>query len=115
MVSNCIKGAGRMADRKKKHSKGKKSVLITIMGMFAVICLTGYALWTIISQQTEIAQLEKETEELSDKITVAKQQNDEYTRLLSENDEDAYMEQIAIGKLGYAYPDEKRFFIISGD
>ena len=103
-----------MADKKKRRGKGR-SVLITIMGVFAVICLTGYALWTIIAQQSEIAQLEKETEELSEKITVAKQQNDEYTRLLSEDDEDAYMEQIAIGRLGYAYPDEKRFYIISGD
>ena len=104
-----------MANKKNKHNKGKRSILITIMGVFAIVCLTGYALWTIITQQTEIAQLEKETEELSEKITVAKQQNDEYTRLLSEDDEDAYMEQIAIGKLGYAYPDEKRFYIISGD
>ena len=104
-----------MAAKKKKHSKGKKSFFVTFISVLAIICLTGYALWTIIAQQAEIAQLEKETDELSEKITVAKQQNDEYTRLLSADDEDAYMEQIAIGKLGYAYPDEKRFYIISGD
>lgn len=104
-----------MAAKKKKHSMGKKSFFVTFIGVLAIICLTGYALWTIIAQQAEIAQLEKETDELSEKITVAKQQNDEYTRLLSADDEDAYMEQIAIGKLGYAYPDEKRFYIISGD
>ncbi len=95
--------------------KEKKSIIISLLSFLAVVSLAIYAVWSIVAQQTEIAQLRRETDELSEKITVAKQQNDEYTRLLSEDDEDAYMEQIAIGKLGYAYPDEKRFYIISGD
>lgn len=98
-----------------KSEGGRRNILITVMGVIAILCLIGYAVWTILSQQSEIAQLEHDTQELGEKITVAKQQNDEYTRLLSADDEDAYMEQIAIGKLGYAYPDEKRFYIISGD
>ena len=89
--------------------------MISLLSFLAVVSLAIYAVWSIVAQQTEIAQLRRETDELSEKITVAKQQNDEYTRLLSEDDEDAYMEQIAIGKLGYAYPEEKRFYIISGD
>lgn len=99
----------------RENKKEKKSIIVSLLSFLAVVSLAVYAVWSIIAQQTEIAQLRRETEELSDKITVAKQQNDEYTRLLSEDDEDAYMEQIAIGRLGYAYPEEKRFYIISGD
>ena len=106
------KGEGAVAS---KSESGKRSILITILGVIAILCLIGYAIWTILSQRSEIAQLKQDTQELSDKITVAKQQNDEFTRLLSEDDEDTYMEQIAIGKLGYAYPGEKRFYIINGD
>ena len=69
----------------------------------------------IISQQIQIADIKKESEELSEKITAAKQQNDEYVRLLSADDEAAYMERIAIEKLGYAYPNERRFYIINAD
>ena len=106
------KGEGAVAS---KSESGKRSILITILGVIAILCLIGYAIWTILSQRSEIEQLKQDTQELSDKITVAKQQNDEFTRLLSEDDEDTYMEQIAIGKLGYAYPGEKRFYIINGD
>ena len=47
------------------------------------------------------------------KITEAKQQNDEYIRLLSADDEAAYMERIAIERLGYAYPNERRFISLT--
>lgn len=50
----------------------------------------------IISQQAQIAQLRKESDAINKKITAAKQLNDEYTRLLSSDDEAEYMEKIAI-------------------
>lgn len=114
--------AGKGKDRTYKKAskalkkKGKKSFVISKpLSAFAFICLIVYSVISIVSQQIQIAEIKKESEELSEKITVAKQQNDEYIRLLSANDEAAYMERIAIEKLGYAYPNERRFYIINAD
>ena len=73
----------------------------------------GFSGVIIISQQAQIAQLRKESDAINKKITAAKQLNDEYTRLLSSDDEAEYMEKIAIEKLGYAYPNERRFYIVN--
>lgn len=82
---------------------------------FAIACFLAYFAFSIISQQVKISQLQKQSEEISAKITAEKQQNDEYVRLLSEGDEAAYMERIAIERLGYAYPNERRFYIVDAD
>jgi len=98
-------------DAAKKNPKPKRSVkLLTI---FAVAALVVYSGVIIISQQAQIAQLRKESDAINKKITAAKQLNDEYTRLLSSDDEAEYMEKIAIEKLGYAYPNERRFYIVN--
>ncbi len=114
--------AGRI--KKEKRDKGfdkmpgiksKRASLARPLTVCAVICLIVYSIITVISQQVQISQIQKETDEISAKITEAKQQNDEYTRLLSTNDEAAYMERIAIERLGYAYPNERRFYIVDGN
>lgn len=95
---------------KRKHSRFGRFLTV-----FAVAALLVYSLATIISQQAQIAQLKKESSVIEKKITAAKQLNDEYTRLLSSDDEAEYMEKIAIEKLGYAYPNERRFYIVNND
>lgn len=92
---------------KKKKSRFLRPVLTII-----VVCFCIYAVGDIISQQAQIVQLQKETNQISQKITEAKQQNDEYSRLLS-SDEAEYIERIAIEKFGYAYPNERRFYIVN--
>ena len=79
---------------------GKRAGLVKIITTIAVFCLIIYSVFNIISQQAQIAQL--------------KQQNDEYIRLLSADDESEYMERIAIERLGYAYPNERRFYVVEG-
>lgn len=93
---------------------GKRAGLVKIITTIAVFCLIIYSVFNIISQQAQIAQLKKQSEELSAKITEAEQQNDEYIRLLSADDESEYMERIAIERLGYAYPNERRFYVVEG-
>ncbi len=78
----------------------------------AVFCLVVYAIFNIISQQAQIAELKKQRQDLSEQITAQEQRNDEYTRLLRAGDEAEYMERIAIEQLGYAYPGERRFYIV---
>ncbi|MGN0601108.1 MAG: septum formation initiator family protein [Oscillospiraceae bacterium] len=102
-------------EAKKYKSQKSKKFYSKPLVVFAIVCLIGYAVANIVSQRVEIAQIEKQSEEISAKITEAKQQNDEYVRMLSENDEAAYMERIAIERLGYAYPNERRFYIVDAD
>ena len=78
----------------------------------AIFCLIIYAIFNIISQQAQIAQLKKQSDALSAQITEQEQKNDEYIRLLRSGDEAEYMERIAVEQLGYAYPGERRFYIV---
>ena len=94
-------------------AKPRRSRVVRLLVFLAIICLLGYSVYTIVSQQAQVAQLRKESAEISKKITAAKQQNDEYVRLLKSDDEDEYMKRIAIEKLGYAYPNEKRYYIVT--
>ena len=100
-------------DAAEKNPKPKKSRFVKLLTIFAVAALVVYSGVTIISQQAQIAQLKKQSDAIEKKITAAKQLNDEYTRLLSSDDEAEYMEKIAIEKLGYAYPNERRFYIVN--
>lgn len=95
-----------------RRRKEKGSGVFKPLAAFAAFCLVVYSIITIISQQVQIAQIKQEKNEIKAQITEAKQQNDEYSRLLSSEDEAAYMERIAVEKLGYAYPNERRFYVV---
>lgn len=60
----------------------------------------------IAKKQETLASLQKQQEEYE-------HQNAEYERILSAEDEKKYMEQLAIEKLGYAYPNEVRYYDVS--
>ena len=107
---NRSEAAAAAAKRKKERSP----VIKPIFG-FAAFCLVVYSVITIITQQVQIAQYKQQKQEINEQITEARMLNDEYTRLLASDDESAYMEKIAIEKLGYAYPNERRFYDTSRD
>lgn len=91
----------------------KKKSLVSKITTIAVVVFLIYALYLVISQQAEINEQQKQLANIKSQITVAKQENDEYTRLLSGEDESEYMKKIAIERYGYAYPDERRFYVAS--
>lgn len=93
----------------RKKQKGPLKVFVVLAAL--LFCV--YAVVDIISQQDEIEQLEQETEMMSAKIEEAKQLNDEYDQLLS-YDEEEFMKRIAVEQLGYAYPNERRFYVVNG-
>lgn len=101
-----------MAENKEAQAARPKRRLGHAIAFVALFCLIVYSVFTIISQQAQIVQLRKQSEELSAKITEQEQKNDEYNRLLSAGDEAEYMERIAVEQLGYAYPNERRFYIV---
>lgn len=79
---------------------------------FAFVLLIIYALVSLVSQQSQIAEQKEKIAEVKTQIAELQQENDEYTRLLSNEDESEYIRRIAIERLGYAYPNERRFYVI---
>lgn len=108
-VSEHSDGGKKQKSRKKKKSRFFKPFLAVIVIGFCI-----YAVTDIVSQQTEIEQLRQETAAISEKITESKQLNDEYTEMLK-SDEAEFMERVAVEQLGYAYPNERRFYIVNGN
>lgn len=47
---------------------------------------------------------------LQEKADELEAQNEEYQRILSSDDVNAYMEMQAIDNMNYAYPNERRFY-----
>ena len=96
------------------QEKKRRSRLPSIMIILVAVAFCVYAVIDIVQQQDEIEQLEQETQIMSAKIEQAKQLGDEYEQLLS-SDEEEFMERIAVEQLGYAYPNEKRFYIVTAE
>lgn len=92
----------------------KKSLFFKVVIAFVAVAFCVFMIGNIISQQAQIAQLKTETEAISKKIDETNQKKDEYTRLLN-SDEREYMEKVAVEKFGYAYPNERRFYVVNKD
>lgn len=93
--------------------KSKKKNLLLKISFGVIVAFFGIFLTAnIISQQAQIAGLRKETASISKKITQAEQKRDEYTSLLK-SDEKEYMQKAAVEKFGYAYPNERRFYVVN--
>ena len=98
-----------MARRKKLSTKQKKPAVFKLRNI-AIVCLLTYSVVVLISQQVTIAEKKKEIDKVQSEVYSAQQINDEFSRLLSMSDEKEFMEKIAIERLGYAYPNERRIF-----
>lgn len=75
----------------------------------AVVCVVG-CIASIIYTQATIVEKRQELDELNQKAEQIQTENDEYQRLLDNEDVNAYMETLAIENMSYAYPNEIRFF-----
>ena len=103
---------GRSGEAVLSSRRRRSGVVFGPLAWFAAFCLVIYSVVVIISQQVQIVKLKQEQNEIGAQITEARQQNDEYTRMLASDDESAYMEKVAVEKLGYAYPNERRFYVV---
>ena len=90
----------------------KKRKLARRLFVIIAVCFSVYMGITIIYDKAEIARLRSETSEISKQIDEEKAQNDEYSRMLDSGEKE-YMKKITIDKLGYAYPEERRFYIVN--
>ncbi len=90
--------------------KRRRSHLGDLVKLTLFVLVLVYAVGLIIQTQADIAEQRMQIEKLREEITETRQANDEYQRILKTNDEDEYMFTVAVEKLGYAYPRERRFY-----
>lgn len=95
--------------KKKRNPLANLGVAVTVT-VFVVACV-----FEIISTQAEIAEKKQELNALIAQAEALEDANDEYQSMLSEDDERAFMERYAVEMLGYAYPNERRFYDTTGN
>ena len=109
---------GMLKSRKrKKLLKPKKNnhPLLKIFGTVSGFAFVLYCVASIVLTQAEIAEKKQELAILAEKAERLEAENDEYQSILSEEDERVFMERYAIDVLGYAYPNERRFYDTAGN
>ncbi len=99
------------AVKKKKQGSPLMRFVITVTGVVFVL----YCIVSIIVTQAEIAEKKQELYVLAEKAEKLEEKNAELESILSEEDERAFMERYAIEVLGYAYPNERRFYDTAGN
>lgn len=103
--------AARAALKKAYRKKQRKnSAVFSVVGIPVMIVLIGACVISIISDKVELNEKQQELEVLKAQAEELEAENASYESILSEEDERTYMERIAMEKLGYAYPDERRFY-----
>ena len=100
---------------KQKHDGKKKRTSVGSLAIrLTVITVSAYLLVSLVSGQLQVSQKRAQLDELSAKVETLAQQNAELERLMSTDDENAYIERMAREKLGFARPEERIFVDISG-
>lgn len=97
----------KKARKKKYHSKRTVASLLGVPAALILICACAFS---VFSDMSEIHEKEQELEQLRQRALELEAENASYESILSEEDERTYMERIAIERLGYAYPEERRFY-----
>lgn len=93
-----------------KPNKRRRSHIADLIKLALFILLLVYSVGVIIQTQADIAEQKNQIEKLRADINETREANDEYQRILNTDDEEEYMFTVAVEKLGYAYPRERRFY-----
>jgi len=94
-----------------KTKKGLMSVLFKLIVAAAAV----YLFVSFVSGQLALADKQHELEEISARLELQVQTNQEMMRLTDEDNEDAYVERVAREKLGYARANERVFVDLGGE
>lgn len=93
----------------KKRMRKKRSA-IGYIGIPVALIMIAACLVSIVSDKVELSEKQAELDALRQEAQRLEAENAGYESILSEEDERTYMERIATENLGYAYPDERRFY-----
>ncbi len=103
------KAARASLKRAYKKKMRKERSFMSIMAVPVAIIMIAACAVSIIGDKIELNEKQAELAVLHTQAEELEAENAGYESILSEEDERTYMERIAIEKLGYAYPDERRF------
>ena len=103
----CINVYGRGRDMQKAK---RSNILVTVVAAIVIIAIC-VALVDIFAQ---INEKKNQLDSLNRQINEQTQENLESQRLLAEEDEETYIEKYAREKLGFARPEERVFYSITG-
>lgn len=95
---------------KRKPGKPKCKSLFSFISKFITIAAVIGCFASIIITQSNRAEMQKELNSINKKAEEIEAENVELQRILEDDDMDAYMEKLAIEKMNYAYPDERRYY-----
>lgn len=96
---------GKYILKKEKNNVGRKLFSFVAVGAVLIYCA-----YSISSDKKDVAEKQAVLEALREEKESLTAENASYASILSEDDERAYMERIAIELYGYAYPSERRFY-----
>lgn len=105
-----IRKNAKALKKKKRGSPLMRTVIMVTGFVFVLYCVS-----SIVITQAEIAEKRQELDILAEKTKKLEEENDEYQSILSEEDERIFMERYAVEVLGYAYPNERRFYDTAGN
>ncbi|MBE6883468.1 MAG: septum formation initiator family protein [Ruminococcaceae bacterium] len=100
---------------KSKPKNQKKTNLKRILLRCGLIVFGVYAAYSFVTYQYELAQKQRELEEIKQQCVEVKLENTELERLLAQKDSTDYLEKLAREKLGYGYENEIFYVDISGN
>ena len=93
-----------------EQKKPKKGIFLRI----AAVAFAVYLLYSLISMQADINGKQNELEELRQQYTESLIRNEELQKTRDSYGTDAFYEEQAREKLGYAYPEEHFYIDVSG-
>ena len=99
--------------KKASEKKPKRNILVNSIIKLSFFAFVIYALISIISVQVDISDKKDQMAILKVQEQELSAKNAECERILDAKDEKEYMQRLAMDKLGYAYPNEVRYYDIS--
>ncbi|MCR5807150.1 MAG: hypothetical protein K6G68_08995 [Oscillospiraceae bacterium] len=97
--------------RQYRRKMRRERPLISSLGLPLVMAVVVIASGGfIVANRVALDEKQAELDALREQVDVFEAENASYKSILDEEDERTYMERIAQERLGYAYPDEHRFY-----
>lgn len=94
----------------RRQRAARPKVLYRLITRLVIIITLIACAVAIIAMQSTKAEKVKELAQIHKKAEEIEAENAEMQRILDNDDMDAYMEKIAIEKMNYAYPNERRYY-----
>lgn len=93
------------SETKRKSGSVVQTLIHIALVLFVIFCAV-----SIIRTQNAIVEQRQTLSELEEQVDVLAAENEELAALIASDDIGSYMEKLALETVGYAYPDERRYY-----